>query len=111
MAGLRSKMTLPVGSARWIANERGSVLQMVQQEVDEFPFSVSNEMDWLNEHMAEIFNKNPMFVLFRSMPIWLLLTPVSDRSITEVFKTPGKLRGKTPRTVRRGNALESRAVS
>ena len=34
-----------------------------------------------------------------------------NRSIAEVFKTPGKLRGKTPRTARKRNGLEGRAVS
>lgn len=33
------------------------------------------------------------------------------RNITEIFKTPGKLRGKTPRTNRKRNALEVRQVS
>lgn len=32
-------------------------------------------------------------------------------NFTEVFKTPGKLRGKTPRTVRKRNMEESRVVS
>ena len=32
------------------------------------------------------------------------------RNVTEIFKTPGKLRGKTPRTARKRNPLESRAV-
>lgn len=62
MAGLRSKTALPVGSAPWIANERSQALQFVQQEVEDFSFAVRNEMDWLNEHMAEIFNNHPMSV-------------------------------------------------
>lgn len=37
-----------------------------------------------------------------------VLTAASD--FTEVFKTPGKLRGKTPRTARKRNADESRVV-
>ena len=32
------------------------------------------------------------------------------RDVTEVFKTPGKLRGKTPRTARKRNPLEAREV-
>ena len=32
-------------------------------------------------------------------------------NVTEVFKTPGKLRGKTPRTARKRNADEARVVS
>ena len=34
-----------------------------------------------------------------------------NRNVTEIFKTPGKLRGKTPRTARKRNPLEVREVS
>ena len=53
---------LPVGSAPWIAEERSSALQITQTEVEEFSFSARNEFDWLNEHMAEIFTENQMWV-------------------------------------------------
>lgn len=33
------------------------------------------------------------------------------RNFTDVFKTPGKMRGKTPRTARKRNVEESRVVS
>lgn len=35
----------------------------------------------------------------------------SNSNVAEIFKTPGKLRGKTPRTVRKINAGEARIVS
>ena len=35
---------------------------------------------------------------------------ISARNVTEIFKTPGKLRGKTPRTARKKGAPEGRAV-
>lgn len=35
----------------------------------------------------------------------------ANRNVTEIFKTPGKLRGKTPRTARKRNPLEAREVS
>lgn len=57
MAPLRSKTTVPVGSASWVSAERNSALQFMQQEVEEFSFSARNEMEWLNEHMADIFSK------------------------------------------------------
>ncbi|KAI1386342.1 uncharacterized protein F4822DRAFT_409703 [Hypoxylon trugodes] len=88
MAGPRGAR-LPVGSAPWVAEERSSALQIAQQEVEEFSFSARNDFDWLNEHMAEIFSENQI-------------------NVAEIFKTPGKLRGKTPRTVRRANATENR---
>ncbi|KAF2766252.1 hypothetical protein EJ03DRAFT_183761 [Teratosphaeria nubilosa] len=71
-----------VGSARWIQSEREQADVFVQQDVDEFSFSVRNEMEWLNEHMADIFS-------------------TAQLNLADVFKTPGKLRGKTPRTARK----------
>ncbi|KAL6881067.1 hypothetical protein J3F83DRAFT_710898 [Trichoderma novae-zelandiae] len=80
---------LQVGSAAWVGEERASALQVVKSEVEEFSYSAHNEIEWLNEHMAAILNENEV-------------------NITEAFKTPGKLRGKTPHTTRRGNAAEAR---
>ncbi|TKA77439.1 hypothetical protein B0A49_02331 [Cryomyces minteri] len=90
MASLRSKSHLPIGSAQWVQNESDQANQFIGEEVEEFSFSARNEMEWLNEHMAEIFSR-------------------SQLNVTEVFKTPGKLRGKTPRTARKKNPLEARA--
>ncbi|OAA61476.1 inner centromere protein [Cordyceps fumosorosea ARSEF 2679] len=81
MAAMRGPR-LQVGSAPWIAEERSSALQIVQSEVEEFSFSARNEMEWLNEHMASIFDEN-------------------ETNFADVFKTPGKLRGKTPRAIRK----------
>ncbi|KAI5868558.1 hypothetical protein GGS23DRAFT_36772 [Durotheca rogersii] len=88
MAAAR-RARLPVGSAPWISEERSSALQIVQSEVDEFSFSARNDFDWLNEHMAEVFSENQI-------------------NVADVFKTPGKLRGKTPRTARKLNAGDAR---
>ncbi|KAI2469374.1 hypothetical protein F4781DRAFT_220849 [Annulohypoxylon bovei var. microspora] len=88
MAGPRGAR-LPVGSGPWISEERSSALQIVQNEVEEFSFSARNDFDWLNEHMADIFSENQI-------------------NVAEIFKTPGKLRGKTPRTIRKINAGEAR---
>lgn len=52
---------LQVGSASWIAEERASALHISQSEVEEFSFSARNELDWLNEHMAGIFNENETY--------------------------------------------------
>ncbi|KAF4345335.1 inner centromere related pic1 [Fusarium beomiforme] len=73
---------IPTGSAAWVADERASALQIVDVEVDEFTYAAHNEFSWLNEHMASIFNEN-------------------ETNIAETFKTPGRLRGKTPRTARK----------
>ncbi|KAK0714809.1 hypothetical protein B0H67DRAFT_222596 [Lasiosphaeris hirsuta] len=87
---MRGGPRMAVGSAAWIAEERSSALSIAQSEIEEFSFSARNEVDWLNEHMAEIFSENQM-------------------NVAELFKTPGKLRGKTPRTARKANPTESRA--
>ncbi|RAR05377.1 inner centromere ark binding region protein [Stemphylium lycopersici] len=71
-----------VGSAGWILEERHQSNTLVSQELEDFGFSVRNELEWLNEHMFDILS--------------------SDRQHNlDVFKTPGKLRGKTPRTARK----------
>ncbi|CAM1511440.1 Fc.00g089530.m01.CDS01 [Cosmosporella sp. VM-42] len=88
MAAMRGPR-LQVGSAAWIAEERSSALQIADSEVEEFTYSARNELDWLNEHMAGIFNEN-------------------ETNIAEAFKTPGKLRGKTPRTARKLLPIEAR---
>ncbi|KAF5020991.1 hypothetical protein F66182_6972 [Fusarium sp. NRRL 66182] len=83
---------IPTGSAAWVADERASALQIVDVEVDEFTYAAHNEFSWLNEHMASIFSEN-------------------ETNIAETFKTPGKLRGKTPRTTRKLVTAEPRVVS
>ncbi|KAK2675557.1 hypothetical protein RAB80_007742 [Fusarium oxysporum f. sp. vasinfectum] len=81
MAAMRGPR-IPTGSAAWVADERASALEIVDVEVDEFTYAAHNEFSWLNEHMANIFNEN-------------------ETNIAETFKTPGRLRGKTPRTARK----------
>ncbi|KAI1430932.1 hypothetical protein GGR50DRAFT_135112 [Xylaria sp. CBS 124048] len=86
MAG---RARLQVGSGPWIAEERSSAMQIAGSEVEEFTFSVQNDFDWLNEHMAQVFSENQI-------------------DVADIFKTPSKLRGKTPRTIRKGVAGENR---
>ncbi|CAG8955341.1 hypothetical protein HYFRA_00011325 [Hymenoscyphus fraxineus] len=92
MAPTRAKVTsrTQVGAPSWIAGERASAAEIVQAEAEEFTFSARNEVEWLNEHMGDIFSENHV-------------------NVAEIFKTPGKLRGKTPRTIRKNNPLETRA--
>ncbi|KAK6193960.1 hypothetical protein LQW54_011923 [Pestalotiopsis sp. IQ-011] len=75
---------LQVGSAPWAAEERSSAQKIAQDEIEEFTFSARNDFEWLNEHMADVFSENQIHV-------------------ADIFKTPGKLRGKTPRTARKAN--------
>jgi hypothetical protein len=60
MAALRGASRLQVGSTAWISEERASALQIAEAEAEEFTFSARNELDWLNEHMAEIFSENQL---------------------------------------------------
>ncbi|KAL8851963.1 MAG: hypothetical protein Q9221_003174 [Calogaya cf. arnoldii] len=89
MASKSRTMAPAIGSLPWLDQENQQLAQFSATEADDFAFSVRNELDFLNEHMADIFSKTQV-------------------NITEVFKTPGKLRGKTPRTARKRNPLEVR---
>ncbi|PWY94602.1 hypothetical protein BO94DRAFT_531547 [Aspergillus sclerotioniger CBS 115572] len=89
MAAAGARAQKPVGSAAWISTEKENFMQLVDQEMEEVEYPVRHEMDWLNEHMAEVFSNN-------------------QPNFADVFKTPGKLRGKTPRTVRKRDANEPR---
>lgn len=50
----------PVGSAQWVQSERDQARQFIDQEVEEFSFSVRNELEWLDEHLGDIFSRNQM---------------------------------------------------
>lgn len=58
MATIRANARLQVGSAAWIAEERSSASQLAEGEAEDFAFLARNDVEWLNEHMAEIFSKN-----------------------------------------------------
>ena len=61
MAASKSKAQ-PVGSAQWVQNEREQAEEFIGQDLEEFSFSARNEMEWLNEHMADIFSKSQVYV-------------------------------------------------
>jgi hypothetical protein len=65
MAAARAKAA-NIGSAQWVQKEREQGEEFVEQELEEFGYSVRNEMEWLNEHMAEIFSTNAMYVVLRT---------------------------------------------
>jgi hypothetical protein len=54
---------LPVASAEWIQTERSLAGQYLGEAADDFGYSVRNELEWLNEHMREIFSKDQMYVV------------------------------------------------
>jgi hypothetical protein len=57
MAAAGTRAQKPVGSAAWIAAEKENMMELVDQEIEEVEYPVRHEMEWLNEHMAEIFSK------------------------------------------------------
>jgi hypothetical protein len=57
MAAARSKAPA-IGSAQWVLDERHQSNDLVTQELEDFSYSMRNEFEWLNEHMAEIFSSN-----------------------------------------------------
>ena len=58
MAAIRGRAQPAIGSAQWIQDENAQVSQFCAQEAEDFAFSARNEVEWLNEHMAEIFSKD-----------------------------------------------------
>lgn len=50
-----------VGSAPWIHAEKENAAQLLQQEIEELVYPAQHEMEWLNEHMAEIFSKSQLY--------------------------------------------------
>lgn len=51
---------MTVGSASWINAEKENVLQLLEQEKEELVYPAQHEMEWLNEHMVEIFSKSQL---------------------------------------------------
>lgn len=44
-----------------MAEERSCALQVVESEVEEFSYAARNDLDWLNEHMAVVFDENQAY--------------------------------------------------
>ena len=59
-----SKAQKAVGSSDWIAAEKENVQSLVNQELEEVEYPARHEMEWLNEHMAEIFQGNQLYAAF-----------------------------------------------
>lgn len=62
MAALKATEKLPVGSIPWLAEEKASALKIAEEESEDFAFCARNEVEWLNEHVADIFSENHMYV-------------------------------------------------
>ena len=57
MASVRPKAQ-PVGSTEWILDENTQLAHFGAQEIEDFTFAARNEIEWLNEHMKDIFTKS-----------------------------------------------------
>jgi hypothetical protein len=58
MAARQTTKPAAVGSFSWIANERALIRQHEEQDIEDFVFSARSDLEWLNEHMADIFERN-----------------------------------------------------
>lgn len=46
------------GSSEWMKNEAKIVSDLVFADVEDFAFEARRELEWINEHMADIFERN-----------------------------------------------------
>jgi len=60
---MAARKNTAVGSLAWIANERYTIERLEEQDVEDIAYAVRNDMDWLNEHMANIFEKNILYAM------------------------------------------------
>lgn len=67
---MAAKASTAVGSASWISSEKENVMQLLEQEKEEIIYPAQHEMEWLNEHMAEIFSRNQLYVLFFRLHVY-----------------------------------------
>lgn len=57
---MAARSQLAVGSSPWINVEKENAMQLLEQEKEELIYPAQHEMEWLNEHMAEIFCKSQL---------------------------------------------------
>lgn len=62
---MASRTKVPaIGSAGWVLDERHQSNDLVSQELEDFGFSVRNELEWLNEHMIDVFAHEGQYVAY-----------------------------------------------
>lgn len=87
-----------IGDRDWIQNERRQCSELTNEYIEEFSFLAQNDLRWLNAHMDELLNSDKLSVETARVQHTIL---TRYRNLAEILKTPGKLRGKTPRTARK----------
>lgn len=55
-----------IGSAGWVLDERHQSNDLVSQELEDFGFSVRNELEWLNEHMIDVLAHDGQYVAYEA---------------------------------------------
>ena len=61
MASIRGNTQLNVGSSPWTKSERDQFKVFYDQENEDFMFNVRNDLEWLNEHMNDIFTSTQLY--------------------------------------------------
>lgn len=107
MTTTRPLANVPIGSSLWIQNENDQLSQFLSQEAEDFGFAARNEVEWLNEHMADIFTKNQVYELLAAREFSKANVVVE---MSQKYSKPLKASSKTPRTARKHNAFENRQV-
>ena len=77
MAPTRLEKPAAVGSIAWIHGEKQLADSYVAQEKEEFAFSARNEMEWLNEHMAEVMARRDLYDNTRTVATITLISLVT----------------------------------
>lgn len=47
-----------VGSSEWMKNEAKLMSDLVFADVEDFAFEARRELEWLNEHLGDIFERS-----------------------------------------------------
>jgi hypothetical protein len=63
--------TTAVGTASWIACEKENALQLLQNEKEEVIYPAQHQLEWLNEHMAEVFSRSHLYDKQAPKPLYL----------------------------------------
>lgn len=53
--------TTTVGSSTWISAEKENALQLLQTEKEELMFPAQHQLEWLNEHVSEVFKGRQLY--------------------------------------------------
>jgi len=58
---MAAESRIAVGSARWVSAEKENISELLEREKEEVVYPAQHELEWLNEHMADIFSSGHMY--------------------------------------------------